>query len=118
MGETSLRNAAIGAVVPVFLFFLPFAAVIGGGIAGYLEAADGRTEYADGLKVGVLSGVIALVPFVLLLFAVGALVPFVPVEIAGLGILFAFVAFLAAAVYLLGAGALGGLVGVVIQGEL
>lgn len=114
----TLRNALIGALVPVFLFFLPFAAAIGGTIAGYLEAGDGRGEVGDGLKVGALSGAIALLPFVVLLFGVAVLVPFVPLEVAGLGFLFAFIAFLAAAVYLLGAGALGGVLGVVLHGEL
>lgn len=114
---SSLRNAFIGALVPVFLFFLPFAAAIGGALAGYLEAGDGRDEVGNGLKVGAISGAIALLPFVLLLFGVAALVPFVPIEVAGLGFLFAFAVLLGAAVYLLGVGALGGVIGVVLYDE-
>ena len=54
----TLKHAAIGAVVSLVTFFLPFSPVIGGGVAGYLHGSD-RTE---GAKVGGLSGLLAAVP--------------------------------------------------------
>jgi hypothetical protein len=59
-GDT-LLNALIGAVVSVVLAFLPFSTVLGGAVAGYLQ--KGSRE--EGLRVGAISGLIALVPIVL-----------------------------------------------------
>ncbi|WP_435195210.1 DUF5518 domain-containing protein [Natronomonas sp. EA1] len=112
-GDT-LLNALIGAVVSVVLSFLPFATVLGGGIAGYLQDGD----YATGAKVGALSGLIAFLPFVGLAALVGAFLPFVPIEVAGLGLLAILVIGVIGLGYFVGAGALGGVLGVYLRNEL
>jgi len=57
-GDT-LLNAALGAVVSVVLSgAVPFAPLVGGGVAGYLQGGD-RNE---GLRVGFVSGLIAVIP--------------------------------------------------------
>jgi hypothetical protein len=57
-GDT-LVNALVGAVATVVLSgILPFSPLFGGGVAGYLQGGD----RSAGLRVGALSGVIALVP--------------------------------------------------------
>ena len=58
--RSTLVNAFLGAVVSVVLAFLPFSPVLGGGVAGYLERRDG-------VRVGVISGVITALPLALLL---------------------------------------------------
>ena len=68
-GDT-LVNAVIGAIVNVVAgSFLPFGPVIGGAAAGYLQG--GSRE--DGLKVGAIAGVIALIPMFLFLTLFGGL---------------------------------------------
>ena len=63
-------NALIGGVITVVIAgFVPFGSVIGGAVAGYLQGGDRN----DGLKVGALAGLIALIPFVLLLFFMGTI---------------------------------------------
>ena len=61
--RTELRNAAIGAVVTILLSFTGFSAILGGGLAGYLQAAPPRR----GARVGAISGGIAVVPILLVL---------------------------------------------------
>jgi hypothetical protein len=113
-GDT-LLNAAIGAVVSIVLSFLPFATVLGGALAGYLQVT--HADVREGARVGALSGAIALVPVVLLLFTFGALIPFVPLEIGALSLVVLFVALVTATVYFVGAGALGGAVGAYLVDE-
>ncbi|MFB6310829.1 MAG: DUF5518 domain-containing protein [Salinirussus sp.] len=60
-------NALIGAIVGIILSPLPLSTVLGGGVAGYLEAGS-RSE---GIRVGALAGIVMFVPMVLLLFLVG-----------------------------------------------
>ena len=75
--RTELKNAAIGAVVTIVLSFTGFSALLGGGIAGYLQEVPPKR----GAKTGAISGGIAVVPillvlglgFGLLLFQPGAL---------------------------------------------
>ena len=68
-GDT-LVNAVIGAIVNVVAgSVLPFGPVIGGAAAGYLQG--GSRE--DGLKVGAIAGVIALIPIFLFLTIFGGL---------------------------------------------
>lgn len=62
-GDT-LLNAAIGAVVTVVLSFTGFSPLIGGGVAGYLQQESRK----QGATVGAISGALAFVPFVLLVF--------------------------------------------------
>jgi uncharacterized membrane protein (GlpM family) len=57
-GDTVL-NAVIGALVSTVLSgVLPFAPLVGGGVAGYLQGGS-RTE---GVRVGAISGLIAVIP--------------------------------------------------------
>lgn len=63
--------AVLGAVVSVFLSFLPFSPAVGGALAGYLE----RGESERLVSVGTLSGLLAALPFIgILLFAAAGLV--------------------------------------------
>ena len=61
--RTELRNAVIGAVVTIVLSFTGFSALLGGGIAGYLQGEPPRR----GARVGALSGGVAVLPIVLVL---------------------------------------------------
>ncbi len=113
-GET-LLNALLGAVATIVLTpFVPFAPILGGVLAGYLEGGD-RTE---GLRVGVVSGAIALVPLFLLVFLIANFFAFFFLGTMGPGRMmggFGLVAlfFLAgvAIVYTVGLSALGGWLG-------
>jgi hypothetical protein len=62
-GDTFL-NAVIGAVVTVVLSFTGFSPLLGGGVAGYLQ----RESRKSGAKVGAISGAIAFLPFLFVLF--------------------------------------------------
>lgn len=114
-GDT-LLNAAIGAAVSIVLSFLPFAAVLGGAVAGYLQVTE--KDLGEGARVGALSGAIALVPVVLLLFALGSFIPFLPLEFGAFSFLVIVVVLFTAVVYFLGAGALGGAIGAYLVDEL
>jgi hypothetical protein len=61
--RTELKNAAIGAVVTIALSFTGFSALLGGGIAGYLQ----RESPKRGAKTGAISGGLAVVPILLVL---------------------------------------------------
>ncbi|WP_159901580.1 DUF5518 domain-containing protein [Salinirussus salinus] len=61
--RTELKNAAIGAVVTVVLAFTGFSALLGGGIAGYLQ----KVSPERGVKTGAISGGIAVIPILLVL---------------------------------------------------
>lgn len=113
-GDT-LLNAAIGAAVSIVLSFLPLAAVLGGAVAGYLQVT--QQDVGEGARVGALSGLIALVPVVLLLFALGAFIPFLPFEIGALSFVALLVVFVVAALYFVAAGALGGAIGAYLVDE-
>ena len=75
MGEgDTLANGLIGAIVTVVtVSFIPFSPLLGGAVSGYLQG--GETEEA--IKVGVLSGLIALVPLFALLVFVGNIFLFI-----------------------------------------
>ena len=110
-GDTFL-NALLGAVVSVVLSFVPASPLLGGMLAGYLEG--GSRE--DGLRVGAISGVVALIPLVgFLLLVVGAgalfLVGGMPARAGAVGAIFLLVAGLLAALYSVGLSALGGWLG-------
>ena len=112
-GNTFL-NALVGAVVSVVASsFIPFAPVLGGALAGYFQGGS----RSDGLRVGALSGAIALVPVVGIMFLVLTLFGFVslgsgegalPFAFGGIIVVFVFVALL---VYTVGLSALGGWIG-------
>lgn len=112
-GDTVL-NAVIGAAATVMLAgALPVSPLVGGLFAGYLEGGSRD----DGLKVGAISGVIALFPFILLaivasnllLFAVGGLG--IPGAMGGLGFVAILFALLFGLVYIVGLSAVGGWLG-------
>lgn len=111
-GNTFL-NALIGAVVTVVASsFIPFAPVLGGAIAGYLQGGSRQ----EGLKIGTISGAIGLIPVVAIMFLVLSFVGFVSIgsgegaafAIGGIIVVFVFVA---ALVYTVGLSALGGWIG-------
>lgn len=52
-------NALVGGVAAVVLSMVPLSPVLGGAVAGYLQGGSS----SDGLRVGVLAGVVAAVPF-------------------------------------------------------
>ena len=58
-------NALIGAIITILLSFTTVSPIIGGAVAAWLEAGD----KAESIRVGLLSGIFALVP--ILLFLVG-----------------------------------------------
>lgn len=114
-GDT-LVNAIIGAAVTAVLSpILPFSALFGGAIAGYLQ---GGTR-SDGLRIGAISGGIAFVPVVLIVGLIFLLV--LPVflgigasEALGVGLFSGVIAigFLGVvAVYIIGLSVLGGWLG-------
>jgi hypothetical protein len=109
--RTELRNAAIGAVVTVVLSFTGFSALLGGGIAGYLQGEPPKR----GARVGAISGGIAVLPillvlvlgFVLLLGQPAALGVTGGVELA----IILFVMFPLLFAWIIGLGAVGGYLG-------
>lgn len=110
----TLLNVLVGAAVTVVTApLLPFAAIVGGGVAGYLQRGDLR----EGATVGALSGAVASVPAFLLVWVV------VGVLFLGLDGLFALTTVIALVLlavvvgYLVGAGALGGALGAYLRGE-
>jgi nitric oxide reductase large subunit len=111
----TFRNAVIGAIATIVTApLLPFAAIFGGGVAGYLQ----RSDLGDGAKVGAITGALAAVPaFFVAWLVVGFLLlggdPFLAVTSV-----FALVIFLAVAGYLVGAGAFGGALGAYVRREL
>lgn len=104
--------AVLGAVVTGLLSFLPFSPVIGGGVAGYLERyGTGRT-----VSVGALSGLLAMVPVLLLLVfvTIGLYAGLAAVQYPSMGIVVVatmLFAFLFTAAVGAGLGALGGFAG-------
>lgn len=116
-GDT-LLNAAIGAVATIVLTILPFSPVLGGALAGYLQ----RGEYADGAKVGAISGAFAAIPVALIIMLVAAFFTIVPAGSGhlGIGVFFSFIfvfALLVVMVYTVGLGALGGVIGIALADE-
>ena len=119
--DSTAINALVGAVATIFITpFLPFAPAFGGAVAGYLEGGNG----GDGLRVGAISGLIAIVPlfvflillgnlFLLFLAAAGVSTP----ELTGLGITVLVLLFLSVLVYVVALSAIGGWVGAYLQRE-
>jgi hypothetical protein len=113
-GDTFV-NAVLGAVATLVLTpLVPFAPVLGGLVAGYLEGRDRDA----GLRVGAVSGAVALIPLVLVgFFAANVFLFFVDVSMGpgwvmgGFGILALAFVVVFAAVYTVGLSALGGWLG-------
>jgi hypothetical protein len=57
-GQSRFVSVLLGAAATVALSFLPFAPLLGGGVAAYLREGDRR----EGIRVGALAGVVASVP--------------------------------------------------------
>jgi len=131
-GDT-IQNALIGGAVAIVTAVVlgPVSSVLGGGVAGYLQ----RGTTTDGAVVGAASGLVALVPLLLLfgLFAAIGIAPAIglfggfpagpmgPPEgfAAGsllVGVLFLFVAAIVA-VSVVGLGAIGGVAGAYVATE-
>lgn len=109
----TLVNAIIGAVVTVVTSFVPISPVIGGAVAGYLQKGSRR----EGVKVGVLSGLLASLPILFILslvFGGLSLAAFAGGEIGG-SVLFGVILLVSIGFVILvvvGLSALGGYVGV------
>lgn len=105
-------NALLGAAATVFLAFLPFSPILGGGVAGYLEGGDTAT----GGRVGALSGIIATIPLALLFVVFGG---FFIIGAAGRGlVLLFFIGVVVAGFYTVALSVVGGVLGVYMKEEL
>lgn len=110
-GDT-LANALLGAVVSIVLSFTLVSPLLGGLLAGYLQGGD----RGDGLRVGAISGVVALVPMLGFVFLVGGVLGFflvggVPPSVGAVGVAFVLVVLVTSAAYTVGLSALGGWLG-------
>ncbi|WP_162224248.1 DUF5518 domain-containing protein [Halorussus salinus] len=111
----TLMNAIVGAVVTVVTApALPFAAIAGGGVAGYLQG----TDLGDGAKVGAISGALAAVPAFFFAWFVAAFLLLGADPVLAVTSVFAVLLFVVVAGYLVGAGALGGALGAYLHREL
>jgi hypothetical protein len=106
----TILNGVIGGVVAVVLSFIPLSPILGGAVAGYLEGGDQR----DGLVVGTIAGVIALIPFVLF-GMLAAVILIAPGAVRLIPLLAVFLFFVA--IYTVGLSALGGIVGIYVEDE-
>ncbi len=112
----TLTNALIGAVITGILsWFVPLAPIGGGAVSAYLQRAD--TE--AGVRVGALSGLIALVPFGLLGLAIVGFVGLFTLDPTGTAVSFVavVVALLVGSIYVVGLSALGGYLGAYLADE-
>lgn len=105
-----LVNAVIGAVASVLLGFIPLSPILGGALAGYLQGGS----RGDGLKVGAASGLVGLVPALLIggLFAVVTIFGGAGARGFVVFLLFVAVAVLLVGAYMVGLGAAGGWLGI------
>ncbi|MEF8807775.1 DUF5518 domain-containing protein [Natronomonas sp.] len=106
----TVLNGVIGGIIAVVLSFIPLSPILGGAAAGYLEGGEER----DGLVVGTIAGVIALIPFVLF-GMLAAVLLIAPGGIRLLPLLAVFLFFVA--IYTVGLSALGGIVGIYVKNE-
>jgi hypothetical protein len=116
-GESSTKmNALVGAVVAIVAApLLPFAAIVGGGVSGYLQHGD----LGEGARVGAFAGAIAALPAVLGVFVFGGFLLGVasPMQFAVAPIFTLFVLVVVPVYYLI-AGGIGGAVGSYMRAEL
>jgi hypothetical protein len=111
-------NAVIGAVVTVVLSFTGFSPILGGMVAGYLQ----RGDRAGGIRIGAISGAIAALPFLLLVFVFGGFLFTDSMMGGGMGVPGGFVfvllfGFVIALIWSVALSALGGYLGVYIATE-
>ena len=119
MNDT-ITNTVTGAVVTVVsALFLPGAPLIGGAVSGYLKES-GTT---DGVRVGALSGLVALIPLAAVVVGFGGLAFAAvgagagPPVAGGVGIAALGLALLSGLVYLVVFGAIGGWIGAYVATE-
>lgn len=112
--STTVLIAFLGGCVGILLSFLPFSTVVGGAVAGYLDGGG----YIAGAKVGGLAGGVAFVPFA---FGLGFVFVWLP-AITGLHLgdepalwVRVLVTVGLAAVYTVGFGSSGGLIGAYVK---
>lgn len=111
--SSPVLNGLVGGLTGSFLSFIPFATILGGVLAGYLEGGD-RPE--DGLKPGAIAGVVMFLPVAFMLFLGMFLLGLGSVPalfgVLGIGIL------LVGGLYAIGLSTLGGYLGVYLKNEL
>ncbi|MFB6296765.1 MAG: DUF5518 domain-containing protein [Halobacteriales archaeon] len=113
--SNTLLNALVGAVVTLVTApLLPFAAIVGGGVAGYLE----RGTVEEGAVIGAVSGAIAAIPSFFVVWAFLAFLALGGFELLGFASLFGVVVFLGVVGYFVVAGAAGGAAGAYLRAEL
>lgn len=114
----TLWNALFGAVVTILLSFTVISPLLGGGLAGYLQ----RESPMRGLRVGAISGAMAMVPFVLMVLFGLTMVASMPG--GGLGIpgatelVVVLVMFVVLAAWTVGLSAAGGYLGAALRNRL
>jgi thiol:disulfide interchange protein len=111
-GENFYLHALLGAVVTVVTAVVPFSPIIGGAVAGYLHD-EGTSR---GTRVGLVSGVIASIPLLLVFFfmlTVMSIGSITTGEVAGPAFVIVIVAivFLVVGLYTVGLSAAGGYIG-------
>ena len=111
MADDSTMNALIGGVVTIVLSFTGFSPILGGAVAGYLNQRDG-------VRVGFLAGLIALVPMILGLFFFGGILGLFSIfggrgsmMAGGIGLIVGLFVFVIVAIFIVGLSALGGYIG-------
>lgn len=105
-------NAVVGAVVTLVSSpLLPVAAVVGGGVAGYLQGGTFR----QGLLVGTLSGVLAGLPVFLLVWSGVAYLLLGGVHLVGFTSVLGLVVLGLLVGYFAGTGAVGGALGAALR---
>jgi len=116
-GSSTWVNALIGGVGGIVFSFVPLSTVLGGVIAGYLEAGPGGdgASTSAGLVVGGIAGGIMFVPFLLFAYVAFAIVAASGSPTFGGIVLFVF---LTTALYTIGAGMVGGVLGVIVRDEV
>lgn len=115
-------NSLIGGIISLVLGgFVPLVPILGGGVAGYLQGGSRN----DGVKVGVIAGLIAWIPLLLLMALAATILSAMNLSIPimgpgdyvvgyigeGLGTLLIVIAAILSFIYFVGFSALGGWLG-------
>lgn len=112
-GPDTAANAIAGGVTSVVLSVVPFAPVLGGLVAGYLQGGSPR----EGMRIGAMAGAIAAIPLAVLFtfLLVGVVLVAGDLALGGTTLVVAVglsVGLLGAIAYMIALGAVGGYVGV------